>query len=135
MHRYTVINVLNLLFTLLIYIQLYYKPTLIHVISQPPVYNQPEQMEEQLEESLELDVNLLSIDPPSDKKDVSFQPLSSTSTSTPSTEEEECEMHWKLDCQRAQCHGAVQKMSRMWISNNKDHKSNCGKCSPCSLGM
>uniref|UniRef100_A0A671KP52 THAP domain-containing protein 1 n=1 Tax=Sinocyclocheilus anshuiensis TaxID=1608454 RepID=A0A671KP52_9TELE len=69
---YTVINVLNLLFTLLIYIQLYYKPTLIYVISQPPVYNQPEQTEEQFEESLELDVSMLSIDPPSDQKDLSF---------------------------------------------------------------
>ncbi len=38
---------------------------------------------------------MLSIDPPSDKKDLSFQPLSSTSTSAPSTEDEECEMHWK----------------------------------------
>uniref|UniRef100_A0A672MWR3 THAP-type domain-containing protein n=1 Tax=Sinocyclocheilus grahami TaxID=75366 RepID=A0A672MWR3_SINGR len=72
-----------------------YKPNLIHVISQPPVYNQPEQTEEQFEESLELDVSMLSIDPPSDKKDLSFQPLSSTSTSAPSTEDEECEMHWK----------------------------------------
>uniref|UniRef100_A0A673FPI6 THAP domain-containing protein 1 n=1 Tax=Sinocyclocheilus rhinocerous TaxID=307959 RepID=A0A673FPI6_9TELE len=80
-NTYTVINVLNLLFTLLIYIQLYYKPNLIHVISQPPVYNQPEQTEEQFEESLELDVSVLSIDPPSDKKDLSFQPLSSTSMS------------------------------------------------------
>ncbi len=94
MHRYTIINVLNL-FTLLFYIQLYYKPTLIHVISQPPVYNLPEQTEEQLVESLELDVTMHSIDPPSDKKDLSFQPLSSTSTSAPSTEDEECEMHWK----------------------------------------
>lgn len=38
---------------------------------------------------------MLSIDPPSDKKDLSFQPLRSTSTSAPSTEDEEWEMHRK----------------------------------------
>uniref|UniRef100_A0A671T1W7 THAP domain-containing protein 1 n=1 Tax=Sinocyclocheilus anshuiensis TaxID=1608454 RepID=A0A671T1W7_9TELE len=58
-------------------------------------YTPTKQTEEQFEESLELDVSMLSIDPPSDKKDLSFQPLSSTSTSAPSTEDEECEMHWK----------------------------------------
>ncbi|XP_016111418.1 uncharacterized protein [Sinocyclocheilus grahami] len=73
----------------------YYALPAIHSHQSPPVYNQPEQTEEQFEESLELDVSMLSIDPPSDKKDLSFQPLSSTSTSAPSTEDEECEMHWK----------------------------------------
>ncbi len=32
----------------------------------------------------------------------------------------------QMDCQRAQCHGAFQKMSRMWISNNKDQKATLG---------
>lgn len=77
------------------YIQLFYKPTLIHIISQPLMYNQLEQTEEQHEKSLELDVSMLSINAPSDKKYLSFQPLSSTSTSTPSTEDDKCEINWK----------------------------------------
>lgn len=116
MHRYTVINVLNILFTLQIYIQFYYKPNLIHLISQPPVYNQPEQMEEQLEESLALDVSLLSIEPQSDKKDLSFQPLSSTSTSTTNSEEEECEMHWK---------------QKKWIVNEPNVMELFKRCQEC----
>uniref|UniRef100_A0A673HX50 THAP-type domain-containing protein n=1 Tax=Sinocyclocheilus rhinocerous TaxID=307959 RepID=A0A673HX50_9TELE len=52
-------------------------------------------LKEQFEESLELDVSMLSIVSIDHKKDLSFQPLSSTSTSAPSTEDEECEMHWK----------------------------------------
>ncbi|XP_016344715.1 THAP domain-containing protein 3-like [Sinocyclocheilus anshuiensis] len=50
----------------------YYALPAIHSHQSPPVYNQPEQPEEQFEESLELDVSMLSIDPPSDKKDLSF---------------------------------------------------------------
>lgn len=40
-------------------------------------------------EDLSLDVSMLSLDPPSDKKDQSFVPLSFTSTSTPTSEEDE----------------------------------------------
>ncbi|MGL5903225.1 MAG: hypothetical protein ACRCZO_11125 [Cetobacterium sp.] len=80
------------------------------------MYNQPEQTEEQLEESLELDVSLLSIDPPSDNKDVSFQPLSSTSTSTPSAEEEECEVYWK---------------QKKWIVNEPNVMELFKRCQEC----
>ncbi len=46
---------------------------------------------------MELDISMLSTDPPSEQKDISFQPLSSTSTSAPSTEDEEREMLWKTN--------------------------------------
>ncbi len=42
-----------------------------------------------------LDVSMLSLDPPSDKKDLSFVPPSSTSTSTPTTEEDESNVTYK----------------------------------------
>ncbi|KAL1276201.1 hypothetical protein QQF64_035824 [Cirrhinus molitorella] len=66
----------------------YYARPAIHPHQSHPVSNQ-EVTEEQSVENLELDVSMLSIDPPSENKDLSFQPLSSTSTSDPSTEDEE----------------------------------------------
>ncbi|KAL1258371.1 hypothetical protein QQF64_011615 [Cirrhinus molitorella] len=73
----------------------YYAFPPIRSHQSPPMYIKPEPTEEQYEENVKPDVSMLSIDPPSDKKDVCFQPLSSTSTSASSTEDEECENHWK----------------------------------------
>uniref|UniRef100_A0A8C1HX40 THAP-type domain-containing protein n=1 Tax=Cyprinus carpio carpio TaxID=630221 RepID=A0A8C1HX40_CYPCA len=95
---------------------IYFAQPAIHSNQTPPVYNQPEQMEEQLEESLVLDVSLLSIEPQSDKKDISFQPLSSTSTSTTNSEEEECEMHWK---------------QKKWIVNEPNVMELFKRCQEC----
>uniref|UniRef100_A0A8C2BP74 Uncharacterized protein n=1 Tax=Cyprinus carpio TaxID=7962 RepID=A0A8C2BP74_CYPCA len=71
---------------------------------------------ENLSEELSLDVSMLSLDPPSDKKDLSFAPLSSTtSTSTTNTEEE----------------GSGTYKERKWIVNESNLMQLFTRCPQC----
>ncbi|XP_058649142.1 uncharacterized protein LOC131550775 isoform X2 [Onychostoma macrolepis] len=88
--------------------------------THPPVSCQvnSERTEERSEEHVELDISMLSTGPPSDKKDISFQPLSSISTSAPSAEHEEREMLWKTN---------------KWIVNEPNIMELFKRCQECGL--
>ncbi|XP_051971034.1 uncharacterized protein LOC127635204 isoform X2 [Xyrauchen texanus] len=58
----------------------------------------------------------LSLVPPSDKEELSFVPLSSTSTSSPTAEEEDEEVHWK---------------ERKWIINESSVMEMFRRCQEC----
>ncbi|XP_058617369.1 uncharacterized protein LOC131530888 [Onychostoma macrolepis] len=67
-------------------------------------------------EDLTLDVSMLFLDPSSDKKDLSFVPLSSTSTSTPATEEDEANDTYK---------------ERKWMVNESNLMELFSRCHLC----
>uniref|UniRef100_A0A673J966 Zgc:158320 n=1 Tax=Sinocyclocheilus rhinocerous TaxID=307959 RepID=A0A673J966_9TELE len=75
------------------------------------------QFEEDTDGSIDLDVSMLSLDPPSEKKDVSFDPPTSTCTSsTTTTDEEEEQLTWK---------------ERKWIVNESTLMNLFRRCQEC----
>uniref|UniRef100_A0A8C2EIR4 THAP-type domain-containing protein n=2 Tax=Cyprinus carpio TaxID=7962 RepID=A0A8C2EIR4_CYPCA len=74
---------------------------------------------ENINEDLSLDVSMLSLDPTTEK-DLSFVPLSSTSTSTPTTEEEEANCRFK---------------DKKWIVNESSLMELFTRCHHCGASV
>ncbi|KAG1949070.1 uncharacterized protein LOC120481336 [Pimephales promelas] len=92
---------------------IYFARPVIHSLQSPPEYDLPEVKEE----SVEFNVSLLSVDPPSDNKDLGFQTQSPTHTDEEREEDEEDnETYWN---------------QREWVINEPSVMELFKRCQQC----